>query len=155
VPAATESFGLFFHTFFPDTTMSRTYDLYVNLLSARPVPEESRQKWKNILSFAVDDPESVIEQGINPDIVIENSGIEVLNLSDGRTEFSLRLDKQIGGGYGLDAYLIDLKKAIYKALKPLKKRYKLSYSATDLDRDPDESGSVSSSELAAEYGLTA
>ncbi len=135
--------------------MSRTYELYVNLTSDRAVPKKSRLWWKHILSQAVDDPESVIEDGVDPDFSSDNDEVDIRDLPDGKTEFSLRLDRHIGIGYGLDAYLADFKKAIYKGLNPLRTQYTLSYSATDKDREPDESGSMTSHELATQYGVTA
>ncbi len=135
--------------------MSRMYDLYVNLKSSRPVPETHRRAWKKILSAAVADPESVIEKGVDRDFGDDGDEIDVLDLNGNKTEFSFRTDKQIGGGYGLDAYLADVEKAVYLAMKPLKKRYEFSYSATDLDREPDVSNIVTSGELAAKYGLIA
>ena len=134
----------------------RDYDLYICLQVKRKVPEKDKPFWKKVLSVAVDDPESLIQEGINSftDDAI-NEKIEVSDFSNEETEFSWQLGKQLGGGYGLDEYLEDIEEAIYLSTRHLKKKFDLRYSVTDLDREPDESGHITSGELAAKYGMLA
>jgi hypothetical protein len=134
----------------------RIYDLYFNLKTKKKIRDKDKPFWMKVLSVAVDDPQSLIEEGIDSftDDAID-SDVNFLGIPNGETEFTWQLTTQLSGGYGLDKYLEDVEKAIYLSTKHLNTKFDLQYSATDLDRPPDECGRITSGELAAKYGMIA
>jgi len=100
----------------------------------------------------MDDPETLIEKGIDGVVDTTNNEVGVMNLLDDRTIFSWQTCQNIGIGCGVEGYLEYVKKAIYLSTKHLDRQFRLRNSATDLDRAPDFVEEVSSEEFAAEFG---
>jgi len=138
--------------------MSRSYEIYATLTLEQKVCESDRLFWKKVLFGAVDDPETLMERGIESiedKAVEDDDDFDVFDYSDGETQILYQTERCIGGCYGLDGFLADLEKAVYLATKKMNKPFRLYVSGTDMDREPDETVETTFEDMEKKYSQCA